>query len=164
MSENKVTMTDIERSRLDWMAGHLRDYLASGGAEGHIVDLRDIGGLRFTTTLLLQTVGRKTGTKRLTPLIYGNFGGEVVIVASKGGADVHPAWYFNLKDRQEASFQIGSQAFRGGLREPQGAERAAVWAYMAGIYPPYTDYQAATKREIPIVMLTVGDTAEIFSP
>ena len=97
MSKETVVMTEIERSRLDWMAEHLQSYLRSGGARGHIVDLRPIGGHAFTTTLLLRTVGRRSGQTRTAPLIYGSIGGEVVVVASKGGADVHPAWYLNLK-------------------------------------------------------------------
>ena len=162
MSEDKVVTTEIEASRLDWVAEHRRMYLASGGAEGHIADFREIGGLRFTTTLLLKTRGRKTGTTRISPLIYGDTGGEVVIVASKGGADIHPAWYLNIKGSDEVSFQIATQAFRANWREPQGAERAALWAFMAQLYPPYKDYQAATRREIPLVVLTPRDAIDAF--
>jgi deazaflavin-dependent oxidoreductase (nitroreductase family) len=162
MSEDLVTMTEIERTRLDWLEQHRGSYLASGGAEGHIIDLTDIGGLKFTTTLLLETFGRKSGQRRINPLIYGDTGGEVVIIASKGGADIHPAWYVNLKTRPEVSFQIATQAFRATWREPAGAERAEIWAFMEKLYPPYKDYQAATKRLIPIVMLSAGDAVDAF--
>ena len=54
MSQGEVVTTEIERARRDWMAEHLRSYLESGGAQGHIVDLRVIGGHQFTTTLLLR--------------------------------------------------------------------------------------------------------------
>jgi deazaflavin-dependent oxidoreductase (nitroreductase family) len=162
MAESEVVTTEIERSRRDWLVQHLRSYLESGGAEGHIIDLRVIGGHQFTTTLLLRTVGRKSGQTRIAPLIYGDIGGEVVIVASKGGADVHPAWYFNIKDSDEVWFQVATQAFRSTWREPEGAEREQVWAFMEKIYPPYKDYQAATRRKIPLVMLAPGDSVEIF--
>jgi deazaflavin-dependent oxidoreductase (nitroreductase family) len=162
MSQGEVVTTEIERARRDWMAEHFRDYLGSGGAQGHIVDLRVIGGHQFTTTLLLRTVGRKSGQARITPLIYGDIGGEVVIVASKGGADMHPAWYFNIKNSDEVSFQVATQAFRGTWREPEGTERVAVWAFMERVYPPYKDYQAATSREIPLVMLTPRESIEVF--
>jgi deazaflavin-dependent oxidoreductase (nitroreductase family) len=161
-NDEPVTMTEIEETRLDWTAQHLQAYLRSEGRQGHIVDVREIGGLRFTTTLLLQTTGRKSGQKRIVPLIYGDTGGEVVVVASKGGADVHPGWYFNLQGTSEVQFQIGGQAFRGSWREPQGAERDEVWAFMEKLYPPYKDYQAATGRKIPLVMINAGDEIDAF--
>ncbi len=162
MSQDKVVVAEIEIARRNWVEEHLRTYLQSGGVRGHIEDLRVIGGHAFTTTLLLRTVGRRSGQRRTAPLIYGDIGGEIVIVASKGGADVHPAWYVNLTGSPEVSVQIASQAFRATWREPQGAERNAIWEFMEKVYPPYTQYQAATQRTIPLVMLTVGEPVEVF--
>lgn len=162
MSQDDVKMTEIEAARLDWTAEHRRSYLQSGGTQGHIIDFREIGGLRFTTTLLLETIGRKTGQKRILPLIYGVTGGEVVIVASKGGADIHPSWYVNLQGTSEIRFQIATQAFRGNWREPNGAERREVWAFMEKLYPPYKEYQAATRREIPLVMIAATGETDLF--
>jgi deazaflavin-dependent oxidoreductase (nitroreductase family) len=162
MSDEPVTMTEIEETRLDWTAQHRQDYLRSGGTKGHVVDVREIGGLRFTTCLLLKTIGRKSGEARILPLIYGDTGGEVVIVASKGGADVHPAWDLNLRGQKEVEFQIGAQAFRGTWREPQGAERAEIWAFMEKLYPPYVDYRKATEREIPLVVMAAGEEIPVF--
>ena len=162
MSQDKVVTTEIEIARRNWMAEHLRSYLQSGGAAGHIVDLRAIGGHAFTTTLLLRTVGRRSKEVRLAPLIYGDIGGEVVIVASKGGADVHPAWYVNLKSSPEVGFQIGCQAYAATWREPQGAARGAIWAFMEKAYPPYTEYQRSTQRTIPLVMLSPRNSIEVF--
>lgn len=160
MSDDKVSMTEVERATLELVARHRDTYLASGGREGHVLDYRHLGGHRFTTTLLLETRGRRSGERRITPLIYGDTGGEVVIVASKGGADVHPAWYLNLKALDAVTIQIGGQSFRAVWREPQGEERAAIWRFMAGIYPPYRDYQAATEREIPLVCLAPREELE----
>jgi deazaflavin-dependent oxidoreductase (nitroreductase family) len=155
---------EIAKARRNWKDDHLGMYLRSGGTEGHIVDVSDIGGHKFTTTLLLQLVGRKSGTTRINPLIYGDIGGEVVVVASKGGADHHPAWYLNIQNSPEISFQIASQAFRGKWREPVGAERAKVWDFMVGIFPPYKSYQASTEREIPLVMLSADEPIDMFKP
>jgi deazaflavin-dependent oxidoreductase (nitroreductase family) len=147
------TSAEIAVARRDWKTEHLDMYLGSGGVEGHIVDVSDIGGLNFTTTLLLRYTGRKSGRTIVTPLIYGDFGGEVVIVASKGGADHHPAWYLNVLESPEIEFQIATQAFRATWREAEGDERAKVWDFVTGIFPPYTGYQASTKRQIPLIML-----------
>jgi len=159
---SNASSAEIAKARRSWKDDHLGMYLRSGGAEGHIVDVSDIGGHKFTTTLLLQVLGRKSGKTRINPLIYGDIGGEVVIVASKGGADHHPAWYLNIKDSEEIRFQIATQAFRGKWREPQGAERAKVWDFMEGVFPPYKGYQASTNRQIPLVMLSADEPIDIF--
>jgi deazaflavin-dependent oxidoreductase (nitroreductase family) len=152
----------IAETRRDFKTEHLEMYLKSGGVEGHIVDLRDIRGHQFTTTLLLRTSGRKTHETRITPLIYGDIAGDVVVVASKGGADHHPAWYLNIKDSTEVGFQVATQAFRATWREPGPSERARIWDFMVGIFPPYRDYQASTAREIPLVMMAAQETVEPF--
>jgi deazaflavin-dependent oxidoreductase (nitroreductase family) len=157
-----VVMTDIELAQLEYVHAHKRDYIKSEGAQGHIVDVRGIGGLQFTTHLLLETTGRRTGERRIVPLIYGNWGGEVVVVASKGGADVDPAWYLNLKHQPEVSLQIATQAFRASWREPHGLERASVWSFMDGLYPPYIDCRAATRREIPMVLFRISASIPVF--
>jgi len=162
MTDEKVTMTSAEETRLDWTAEHRLQYLESDGLEGHIVNLVEIGGLSFTTCLLLETVGRKTGARRIQPLIYGDTGGEVIIVASKGGADVHPAWYLNVTAMKEVAFQIGGQAFQATWREPQGVERDEIWNFMVKLYPPYADYQAGTGRRIPLIALTAVEAIERF--
>jgi deazaflavin-dependent oxidoreductase (nitroreductase family) len=156
------TYKKIAEARRDFKTDHLEMYLKSGGAEGHVMDLRDIRGHQFTTTLLLQTTGRRTHETRITPLIYGDIAGEVVVVASKGGADHHPAWYLNIKDSQEVGFQVATQAFRATWREPGSAERAKIWDFMVGIFPPYENYQASTDREIPLVMMTAQEAVERF--
>ena len=47
MSKETVVTTEIERARRDWMNEHLQSYLQSGGARGHIVDLRTDRRPRF---------------------------------------------------------------------------------------------------------------------
>ncbi|WP_428310573.1 nitroreductase/quinone reductase family protein [Hydrocarboniphaga sp.] len=153
----------IAAARRDWKTEHLEMYLESGGASGHIVDVHDIGGHPFTTTLLLRYRGRKSGKTIITPLIYGDIGGEVVIVGSKGGADHHPAWYLNLVETPQLDFQVATQAFRASWREAAaGAERQRVWDFMVGVFPPFASYQASTQREIPLVMMKAIEPIESF--
>ena len=159
-----ASSAEIAVARRDWKSDHLGLYLESGGAEGHIVDVSDIGGRVFTTTLLLKYTGRKSGRTIITPLIYGDLNGEVVIVASKGGADHHPAWYLNVRECPVVEFQVATQAFRAAWREPVGEERARVWAFMEGVFPPYAGYQASTDRAIPLVMLKAVEHVAPFTP
>lgn len=86
-------------------------------------------------------------------MIYGNTGGEIVIVASKGGADTNPKWYLNIRHSETIGVQIATQAFDATWREPEAEERHQVWAYMTHLFPPYLGYQTSTERHIPVVML-----------
>ena len=136
-----------------WHKQHLANYLETDGADGHYLDFRPAGGGPKVPTLILKTIGRKSGDIHLSPLIYGRHGDEVVIIGSRGGAPAHPAWYLNLTARPDVEFQIAAEKWRGPWRELCDADRDRVWAEMVAIYPPFTDYQAATERKIPILML-----------
>ncbi|MDH3214155.1 MAG: nitroreductase family deazaflavin-dependent oxidoreductase [Myxococcales bacterium] len=137
----------------DWIRDHIRRYLDSDGADGHMWDSSVVGGPGLVPTLLLTTTGRKSGTPQTLPLIYGKAGDGYAIVASKGGAPSHPAWYLNLSALPEVEVQVEARRFRAKARTATGSERSALWDQMVGIYPPYTDYQKRTEREIPVVVL-----------
>ena len=153
---------EIREARKDWVTEHREMYLRSGGAEGHIMDVTAVGGHAFTTHCMIKYKGRKSGRTLITTLIYGDIGGEVVIVASKGGADHNPAWYLNIRDSKEIEFQVATQAFRASWREPAGAERDKVWNFMVDVFPAYADYQASTDRQIPLVMLKPLEPVDVF--
>jgi deazaflavin-dependent oxidoreductase (nitroreductase family) len=126
---------------------HVALYRASGGRLG--------GHFRKTApVLLLTTTGRKTGKQRTTPLLYVEEPGHYVVVASVGGAPTHPAWYLNVRDKPEATIELGSRrlAVRAATASPE--ERTRLWALATQMYPGYADYQAKTSREIPVVILT----------
>ena len=74
----------IARSRSNWRDQHREMYLQSSGARGHVMDFTEVGGHAFTTHCLIRLRGRRSGATRITSLIYGDIGGEVVIVASRG--------------------------------------------------------------------------------
>lgn len=105
--------------------------------------------------LELTTVGRKSGEPRsvlLTAPLEDE--GRLVIVASRGGDDRHPAWFLNL--RAEPRVQV---SVKGGPRTPMTAriaspeDRARLWPQIAGKYSNYAGYQKRTDREIPLVVL-----------
>jgi deazaflavin-dependent oxidoreductase (nitroreductase family) len=111
------------------------------------------GGPGLIPTLLLTTTGRKSGKPQLLPLIYGKTQKAYVIIASKGGAPSHPAWYLNLLAHPDANVQVEAKRFRVRARTATGAERSTLWDHLVRIYPPYTEYQKRTAREIPVVVL-----------
>ena len=144
--------TKIDVGTPGWQQRHVELYLKSDGAEGHVLDFGR-PGVPPVNTLLLQTTGRKSHTPQTSPLIYGKDGRGFVIVASKGGAPAHPAWFLNLSDRAEVRFPVASKKYRGTARITAGDEREKLFHTMAGLFPPYTDYQKKTAREIPVVVL-----------
>jgi deazaflavin-dependent oxidoreductase (nitroreductase family) len=156
------TSAAISAVRRDWVAEHRDAYLASGGAQGHIMDITAVGGRAFATHCLIRYVGRKTGRLFITPLCYADIGGEVVVCGSKGGADHHPAWYLNLIESDGVDFQIATQAFRGSWREPDGAEREKVWSFFVDCHPFYADYQRATDRVLPLVLMKAIEPIPVF--
>jgi deazaflavin-dependent oxidoreductase (nitroreductase family) len=135
-----------------WQQRHVELYLKSDGAEGHVLDFGR-PGVPAVNCLLLQTTGRNSRTPKTTPLIYGQDGGGFVVVASRGGAPTHPAWFLNLQDTPEVRFQVVDKKYRGVARITAGPERERLFRMMAGLFPSYNDYQAKTAREIPVVVL-----------
>lgn len=137
-----------------WMEEHAKRYLASGGTDGHLYTIRQAGRPDLTVpSLLLATTGRKSGEKLIVPLFYGAAGTGYFVVASKGGAPQHPAWYLNMQDAPEVEIQVGTRKMRARARTAQGEERARLWEKALVFWPPYAEYQTRTEREIPVVVL-----------
>jgi deazaflavin-dependent oxidoreductase (nitroreductase family) len=105
--------------------------------------------------LELTTTGRKSGQKRAvmltSPLQEGT---TIVVVASRGGDDTHPAWFLNLRDNPDVEV-----AYKGAPKQPMHArvanaeERARMWPLVTADHKNYADYQTKTTREIPLVLL-----------
>ena len=138
----------------DWIKNHLARYIETDGEDGYYWDATVGGGKGLVTTLLLTTTGRKSGRVLTLPLIFGEFDGKYVVVASKGGAPEHPAWYLNLADNPEVHVQVKADKFKAVAHTADATERAALWPKMVEIYGPYADYQKKTDRQIPVVVLT----------
>ena len=157
------TSTEIISAAEDFIASHRSAYLRSGGAEGHIMDTTHAGGLPFGTHCLIRYKGRKSGKTLIAPLCYGDIGGEVAIIGSKGGADHHPAWYLNLVASPEVDFQIATQAWRASWREASGAEREKVYNMMVDNFPFFDNYRKATSRLIPVILMKPVEPIAVFS-
>lgn len=149
-----MTEPNTPRELPDWIKNHLARYLATDGAEGYLWDASLGGGKGMVPTLLLTTTGRKSGNALTLPLIFGRSGPNYVVVASKGGAPAHPAWYLNLQADPKVRVQVKADKFTALAHTADASERAVLWPLMVGIYAPYEQYQAKTDRQIPIVVLT----------
>lgn len=137
-----------------WMQDHARRYMSSGGNDGHLYKMSQPGRPEMTVpSLLLTTIGRKSGQRFIFPLFYGKIGNSYIVVASKGGAPQHPGWYRNILANPEVEVQVGTTKMKAQARTAAGAERANLWNKALEFWPPYAEYQTMTKREIPVVVL-----------
>jgi deazaflavin-dependent oxidoreductase (nitroreductase family) len=80
-------------------------------------------------------------------------GDDFVIIASKGGAPTHPAWYLNLNDNPDATVEVGDREVLVRAEEADSEEKVRLWQKMVEMYPAYDDYQKNTEREIPLLIL-----------
>src|SRR5580658_8184753 len=108
----------------DWIETHIARYVATDGADGYLWDASLGGGKGMIATLLLTTVGRKSGRELTLPLIFGKSGPDYVIVASKGGAPEHPAWYLNLEANPTVKVQVKGDKFTARAHTANAQERA----------------------------------------
>ncbi|MBG0833175.1 nitroreductase family deazaflavin-dependent oxidoreductase [Planomonospora sp. ID67723] len=129
----------------DWVARHIRSYVESDGAKGHLY--------QGIPTLLLTTRGRRSGKLRRTALIYGRDGDRYLVVASNGGSENHPAWYLNLADDPHVGVQVGAERFAALARTATPEEKAGLWPVMVEVFPTYDRYRAKASRDIPVVVL-----------
>jgi F420H(2)-dependent quinone reductase len=128
------------------MGGHATIYRATHGVIGH----RTPG---FPPVLLLDHVGARSGTHRTSPLVYGEDGQNLILVASKGGYPKNPAWFHNLAAHPDTTVQVGSRRRDAHARVASAEERPRLWKLMLGVYGGYADYQRRTEREIPLIVL-----------
>jgi deazaflavin-dependent oxidoreductase (nitroreductase family) len=128
-----------------FIGAHRALYRASGGRIG-----AKLGSLDH---LLLTTTGRRSGLPRQHPLACFRDGDAWIVVASKGGADEHPAWYRNLQTQPEVEIQHGTRRERRRARTADAAERARLWPDLVRFNPAFASYAQRTAREIPVVIL-----------
>lgn len=110
-------------------------------------------------SLLLHTVGAKTGKARTTSLTYARDGDDYLIVASKGGDPHAPGWYHNLRKNPKVEINVGPKRFGVTARAvlPAEPDYARLWQIVnKNNGNRYEGYQKKTSRPIPVVVLTRG--------
>lgn len=114
-----------------------------------------IGGkLGNNNILLLNTVGRKSGKQYTTPLVTVRDGSTYVIIASNGGADRHPGWYYNLSAQEETVIEVQGKIITVTATEVTDGERDRLWQQIVTEHQQFADYQNKTSRAIPLFRLT----------
>ncbi len=129
----------------DWVRNQVELYESSGGTKG--TTLLDTG----LPVVIMTHKGHKTGAIRKTPLMRVKDGHSYVLVGSQGGAPKDPAWVHNLRADPHIELRDENVVRPMHVREVKDAtEKARLWGLAVAAYPPYADYQAKTKRQIPV--------------
>ena len=132
-------------SRAERNQAVIDEFRANGGRVG--------GPFADTPLLLLHTRGAKSGEPRIHPLAYITDGASVIITAPNGGRDQHPAWYHNVLVDPNVAVEIGSERFQARAVIAQEPERTRLYAKMVERHPGFAEFERATSRTIPVVIL-----------
>lgn len=103
--------------------------------------------------MVLETVGRRSGHKRTTPVLYLRDGHAFVVLAANAGADRTPAWWLNLREAESGAVIVGRRRIRVTPRLLSGGERDRVWWAFVAMYPQAEQYARFTDRELPLIAL-----------
>ncbi|BBX88786.1 nitroreductase family deazaflavin-dependent oxidoreductase [Mycolicibacterium boenickei] len=108
--------------------------------------------LRGAEVGILTTIGRKSGEKRDSPLLFLQEGKRIVLVASQGGRATNPMWYLNLVANPRVTFQTKRETLELIARDATDAERDEYWPKLDAMYADFVNYRSYTDRKIPIVI------------
>ncbi len=130
----------------DWNQQIIDEFRANDGKVG--------GMFEGAPLLLLHHKGAKTGTVRVSPLMYQEVDGGYAVFASKAGADDNPDWYHNLKANPDVSAEIGTEEVSLRARVATDDERERIWSRQKEEWPQFAEYEQKTARDvIPVVVL-----------
>ncbi|HEY5696820.1 MAG TPA: nitroreductase family deazaflavin-dependent oxidoreductase [Acidimicrobiales bacterium] len=129
----------------DWNTKIIEEFRATGGKVG--------GQFDGAPLLLLHSTGAKSGQDRVAPVMYLADGDDLVVFASKAGADTNPDWFHNLKANPDTRVEIGPDTVAVQARVAEGEERDRLFDRQKAAYPGFADYEAGTDRVIPVVVL-----------
>jgi deazaflavin-dependent oxidoreductase (nitroreductase family) len=135
----------VSTSYQDFNRNLIQDLRANGKATS--------GPFEGRAVLILTTQGAKSKQVRENPLVYTRDGDHYVIVASKGGAPTHPAWYHNLVKHPDVTVEVNREKFNARAHLAEGDEYERLYLQHAEINPSFHDYRKKTNRKIPVIVL-----------
>jgi len=130
----------------DWNTKVIAEFRSNEGKVG--------GQFEGAPLLLLHSTGAKSGEERITPVMYQAVGSDMAVFASKAGAPTHPDWYHNLVANPRAKAEVGTDTLDVTARVATGEERDRIWTKQKADFPGFADYELATSRTIPVVILS----------
>ena len=130
----------------DWNQKVIEEFRANAGKVG--------GYFEGAPMILIHHVGARSGTERVSPLVYLPDGDDMVIAATKGGAPTNPAWYHNLKAHPRILAEVGTETLPVEATEVTGEERDDFWRRLVEMRPGFAEYETKTTRVFPMFRLT----------
>ena len=123
----------------------IADFRATRSSAGVPLDGRPL--------LLLTSTGAQSGQRRTTPVMYIRDEAQLLVIASNAGAPRHPDWYRNLVAQPKVTVEVGAETFDATAVIVEGSARERVWEKITKLYPFFTEHQAKTSRQIPVIAL-----------
>lgn len=111
------------------------------------------GKYKGKRVVVLHHVGAKSGKARITPVVGVVEGERVIVVASSGGSESHPAWFHNLLAQPDIEIEVGRETRPVRARVVEGDERSGLWPRLVAYQPDFGEYDERTDRVIPVVAL-----------
>lgn len=104
--------------------------------------------------ILVHTRGRRSGKRRVSPLLFVRDGPSYAVVASWGGSDTHPHWFLNMRADPDVLVEDHGRSLEARAETvDDDADYRRLWQAFVAIYPTYELYRRRTARRIPIVRL-----------
>jgi deazaflavin-dependent oxidoreductase (nitroreductase family) len=129
-----------------WNEQVIAEFRANGGKVG--------GMFEGASMILVHHFGAKSGTERVSPIVWFPDGDRILIIASKAGAPTNPDWYHNLKAHPRVTVEVGTETFPVVAEELPRAERDEKWAQITSAAPGFAEYQEKTTRVLPVLALS----------
>jgi len=136
---------DATKERIDYNQKNIDEFRANAGKVG--------GRFEGKTLLLLHTTGAKSGKERINPVAYVRDGENYVVIASKGGAETHPDWYYNILAHPRLSVEVGTETFDVQAKIAEEPERTRLYNKMVETMSAFDTYRRKTERVIPVIVL-----------
>jgi len=130
----------------DWNSKIIEEFRSNDGKVG--------GQFEGAPLLIIHSTGARSGQERLNPVMYQKVGPDMAVFASKAGAPTNPDWYHNLVANPRAKVEVGTDTVAVAARVTEGEERDRIWTKQKADYPGFADYENATSREIPVIILS----------
>jgi deazaflavin-dependent oxidoreductase (nitroreductase family) len=162
---------DLSWAQLDMLTDEVRSGVGPGteewdAAKSHtrrfnaafIDEYRRTGGkvpgeLGDVDILLLTAKGAKSGEPRTVPVGFHRIDDRLCILASMGGADKNPPWYYNVVANPEVTVELGDEQFDARAVVTEGEDRGYLFGVVCERMAVFADYQERTGRLIPVIEL-----------
>lgn len=130
----------------DWNRKIIAEFRENGGKVG--------GPFAGASMILVHHVGARSGTERVSPMVWFPDGDRMLVVASAAGSPKNPDSYHNLKANPRVDVEVGTETFPVVAEELDADERAEKWRRITEVAPGFAEYQTKTTRVIPVLALT----------